>query len=642
MLNSPAAVIVDTRRSPYAYLKPVSIQNIVLNKGFWQTRYLTNLSVTIPNQFKLLQSTGSLDNFKRVSGHILKPFHGYVFNDSDVYKWLEAASWSLAIHPDGELCEQADLVIDLIGKAQDRDGYVNSYFSLDKIRERWMNLQEKHELYCAGHLIQAAIAHHRTTLEEKFINIATRLADHICLTFGPSQVVGTPGHPEIEIALVELFRATGDQKYLQQAQIFIDRRGKGLLGKSEYLVDHSPLRELDRLAGHAVRALYLCSGATDLVLETGEKKLSQNLEHLWKNMARQQMYLTGGVGSRHEGEAFGDPYELPNARAYAETCAAIANVMWNWRLLSMNGKAQYADLLEWTLFNAVLPGISLDGNSYFYVNPLADDGFHRRQEWFDCACCPPNIARTLAALPGYLYSTSKEGIWVNLYTSSRATLELQNGLRVTLEQSTAYPWDGNIRLKIVEISSLESTSPGADEQTPFSLYFRIPGWMEGKKVTLRINDQPTRYQADPGSYMALRQPWKTGDILALSFPMKVRFLESHPAIHENVGRAAITRGPLVYCLEAIDNPKMNISQVVLDPSFPIESEYLPELLGGVVRLRMPGFTYEIDPGWDEKLYRPVHSARIHRRHRQSAITFIPYFAWANREPGMMSVWQTVK
>ena len=377
---SNQAVIVDTSHSPYARLKPVPMNNIVLDKGFWEPRVNTTQTATLNTQYALLKSTDGLDNFRRVIGEIERSFRGYVFNDFDVYKWLEAVSWAMVSRRSEHFQEMIDQIVTLIIIAQDKNGYVNTYFSLERTSERWTNLLEKHELYCAGHLIQAAIAHRRATGESRLLEAAIRLADHIYSQFGPTGRMGTSGHPEIEMALVELYRITGDKKYLELAATFINRRGHHMLDGSEYLIDHKPFRELEYLTGHAVRALYLCTGAADLFLETGEPQIKTVLQRLWTNMVSQQMYITGVLGARHEGEAFGQPYELPNDKAFAETCAAIASVMWNWRMLQIDGEARYADLVEWTYFNAILPGISLDGKEYFYTNPLRDNGDHRRVE----------------------------------------------------------------------------------------------------------------------------------------------------------------------------------------------------------------------------------------------------------------------
>ncbi len=640
--TTPGTVVADTSRSPFSRLHPVPVSMVVLEDGFWRSRLQLNSEVTIPAQYRLLEKTGRLDNFRRVFGEVQKPYSGYVFNDSDVYKWLESASWSLASNPTARTGGDIDQVISLIARAQDKDGYLNTYFSLEKIRQRWMNLRDMHELYCAGHLIQAAITHHRVTGDNRLLEVALRLADHICTTFGPSQVEGTCGHPEIEMALVELYRASGEKKYLAQAALFIDRRGHGLLENRQYLLDHVPFRQMERLTGHAVRALYLCSGVTDLALETGEKELFQALERLWTVMVAQQMYVTGGVGARHDEEAFGQPYELPNARAYAESCAAIANVMWNWRLLQVAGSSRYADLMEWALYNAVLPGISVDALQYFYVNPLADNGAHRRQDWFDCACCPPNIARLLAQFPGYIYSTSQDGIWVHHYAASTATIELENGPGIILEQHTTYPWDGHIHLQVTGLSPVHGALGQSPVSVKFTLFLRLPAWLSHQKAAVRINGRLYKHQADSGSYLEIHREWKVGDRVDLDLPLEVRFLQSHPLVLENLGRVAVARGPLLYCLEAVDNPHLEITGVVVDPSLAVETHHHSSLLGGITSLYLPGFSRMIDPGWQDHLYRSYRPLKVKMRPRQVRLTSMPYYAWANRTPGAMAVWHKLK
>jgi uncharacterized protein len=640
MSNPIQAVITETTHSPHGRLKPIPLSNISLESGFWHSKYQINQNVTLLSQYELLEKTGRLDNFRRVSGEIKKPYQGYVFNDSDVYKWVEAAAWSLAYKGEGELGIRINDVVSLIAKAQDRDGYLNTYFSLEKIRERWMNLQEKHELYCAGHLIQAAIAHHRVMGNYRLLNVALRLADHICRTFGRSQVEGTSGHPEIEMALVELYRTTNETKYLDQATVFIERRGHGLLGYKEYLLDHVPFRQIERLAGHAVRALYLCCGATDLYLETGELEMKNTLERIWNNMVTQQLYVTGGVGSRYDGEAFGLPYELPNARAYAETCAAIGNMMWNWRMLQVEGKATYSDLLEWSLYNAVLPGISLNGNEYFYVNPLKDDGLHRREAWFECACCPPNVARTVAAFPGYIYSISNDGLWVHHFTQSKAIIELINGTVVKLHQATTYPYDGQVKLTLNDIRFSESTAHINSNQNQFSIFIRIPGWLNDQHASVKINGKLLSHHTNSGNYLEIKRIWKKNDSIQIDFPMEVRFIESHPLADENINRVAISRGPILYCLEAVDNPKVNLSEISIKPSSPVECEFLSETLGGVTRLHLRGYTRHIDPNWENHLYRQYGPSDRGRSHQTSLIA-IPYYLWANRSPGQMRIWNAL-
>ena len=631
-------VILDTRHSLYARLKPVPIRNVVLETGFWRDRIQNNQSVTIDSQFKLLESTGRLDNFRRVSGEIDKPFQGYVYNDSDVYKWLEAACWAMIYRCDENIKEMVDLVITLITNAQDKNGYINTYFSLERVADRWTNLAEKHELYCAGHLIQAAIAHHKVTGEDNLLNVAIRLADHIQSIFGPSLREGTSGHPEIELALVELYRTTGLVKYLDLASVFLDRRGQHFLGGSEYIQDHIPFRKLEHLIGHAVRALYLCSGATDIYLETGDKSILSTLEQLWANMVNQQMYITGGVGARHDLESFGKPYELPNARAYGESCAAVASIMWNWRMLQVEGDPRYADLMEWTLYNAVLPGISLEGNEYFYINPLKDDGTHRRQDWFACACCPPNICRTIAMFPGYMYSVSTGGIWLHLYAQSKAVIELLSGQQVELQQTTSYPWDGHVIIQMNNMASLNSSKENQQETIEFSLFLRLPDWLDACQVEVKINGETFCHTAAPGSYLEIHRSWQVEDTVSIELPMEVRFLESHPMVEENVGRVAVTRGPLLYCLEAADNPNVSVHEVRIKTSELPKADFMPDHLGGVVRLRLTGEVHIIGTEWKNKLYQPISNDKGQLKTRDIEVISVPYFAWANRDPGAMQVW----
>lgn len=639
-LKLAQAVISDTSHSPFALLRPVSLTNVSLDSGFWKSRLEVNLSVTLKTQYEMLVATGRLDNFLRAAGKIDKPYQGLVFNDSDVYKWLEAASWSLVYRPDPELRSMVDRIIRLIADAQQEDGYLNTYFSLDNAVDRWTNLQTKHELYCAGHLIQAAVAHYRVTAEKSLLGVAIRLADHIYATFGPSGREGTSGHPEIEMALVELYRTTGNERYLALAKLFIDRRGRGLLGGSEYLIDHAPFRSLNHLVGHAVRALYLCSGATDVVLETGEQELTTALERLWTHMVQEQMYITGGLGARHEGEAFGEPYELPNARAYAESCASVASLMWNWRMLQLAGEPRYADLLEWTLYNAVLPGISLDGRQYFYVNPLQSSGNDRRQAWFECACCPPNTCRTLAMLPGYIYSLSPEGVWVHLYAASQAHLDLANGQRIGLRQITSYPWDGHITIEMTASGQAQSAHDDSADRTPFSLFLRLPGWLIEGQVEVKVNEEVIDYPNRPCSYLEIYSAWQNGDRIDIDFPMPVRYLESHPLVLENTGRVALTRGPLVYCVEAVDNPGIRLPDITLDTSAQPVADYRPEMLGGIVLVTCPARVRRItsDTAWEGKLYRPIQHSSGDDADVATEVRCIPYFAWANREPGDMQVW----
>ncbi len=612
-------VPVDTSRSRYAKLQPVPIERVHLKDDFWAPRLRLIREVTIPSQHQLLEETGRISNFRRASGRESGEFQGLYFNDSDVYKWVEAAAFSYAYNPDQGIIGLARKVIDEIAAAQDEDGYLNTYFML-KGGERWRNLRDMHELYCAGHLIQAAVAFYRATDDRVLLNVACRFADHIASVFGEGKCVGVPGHPEIEMALVELYRTTGNEKYLDLACFFIDNRGRGLIGGSQTNIDHKPFRELNEIVGHAVRALYLNCGAADIYAEAGDKSLFEALMRLWRSMTEKKMYVTGGVGSRYRGEAFGDDYELPNARAYAETCAAIASFMWNWRMLLITGDGVFADLMELTLYNGILSGISLDGKRYFYVNPLADRGRHRRREWFDCACCPPNIARLLASLPAYLYSKSENGVWIHLYVKSEVHIEL-NGVEVTLLQNTNYPWDGRVEVTLHPESSLK-----------FSLFMRIPGWC--REAHMRVNGEKL-WETVRSGYVEVQRLWRDGDKVSLFLPMPVERVVSHPHVMENNDRVALKRGPIVYCLESADNPDFDVWDLTLPDYASLRAAWMPKMLGGVVVVRGEALAADAEK-FGRKLYAPKGDVKV--EFRKVNFTAIPYYAWANREEGPMTVW----
>jgi DUF1680 family protein len=574
-----------------------------------------------------MEETGRIDNLRRAAGERDIPFQGYYFNDSDVYKWLEAAAWTLACGSFPDLVKLTDQLITIIERAQQPDGYLNSYFMFDKAKERWANLANMHELYCAGHLIQAAIAHRRATSDDRLFKVATKLADHICSIFGPEEdgkSLGTGGHPEIEMALVELARETGDDKYLEQAEFFLDIRGQGALGGSEYLLDHMPFSHLECMAGHAVRALYLACGAADIYTETGEGEIIAALERLWRRMSARQAYISGGLGAHHQGESFGKDYQLPNQRAYAETCAAIASMMWNWRMLAISGDAKYADEMERALYNGVLVGMGLDGQSYFYQNPLADDGSHRREPWFKCACCPPNLARLMASLPGYFYGISEEGIWVHLYGQGHTKLTLLDGRSVELAVNTNYPWDGEVEIEI-------------EGEGEFSLMMRIPGWCE-QKVGVRINGKVIDHSSASGQYIVLKREWKPGDAVRLVLPMPIRLVESHPYVDENIGKAAIMHGPILYCLEGCDHPQTDLRDLLLPADPDLSAQFRPDLLDGVVEIRGRVKLSPAGKEWEGYLYRTVHPGRRESDGAPVELTAIPYYAWANREAGQMIVW----
>lgn len=620
--------VVDTTHSAHARLKPLPLTAVTIRDAFWGSRRHLLRETTLSSQYRLLEETGRLDNFRRVSGTLKdKPFQGYFFNDSDVYKWIEAAAWTVASTPDPALSEMMDAAITEIEAAQQPDGYLNTYFALERAGERWSNLKDLHELYCAGHLFQAAVAHYRATGSDRLLAVARHMADNICGVFGPEEHgkrAGTDGHPEIEMGLVELARVTGAPKYLAQAQYFLDVRGRGVIGGSPYHQDHRPFREFDRLTGHAVRALYLNGGAADLVAESGETAILAALERQWQTLTTKQIYVSGGVGSRYEGEAFGDDYELPNARAYTETCAAIALIMWAWRMLALEGDAAYADVMELALYNGFLSGLSLDGLGYFYVNPLSNDGGHRRQPWYKCACCPPNIARLLASLPGYVYGVAGDAVWCHLYIAGQADVTLANGRAVRLDQATGYPWDGDVMLKV----------EGTGE---FALRLRIPIWCEAG-ATVAINGERAVTTPLPGSYAEIRRAWRPGDTVRLRLPMPVRRVESHPYVLENAGRVALMRGPLLYCVEGVDAPGADLRDLVLPAAADIAPEARSDLLGGIIALRAKGARQPPGDDWVGRLYRSANGVPARPQPEQAEIFAIPYYAWANRGPGPMQVW----
>lgn len=606
----PAGPVVDTRRSPWTRHRPLPLADARISGGFWGERLATVRRVTLRQQHAACEETGRIDNFRIAAGKKRGEFQGRFYNDSDLYKWLEAASFALATESDPELAAMVEQAVAEIAAAQAPDGYLHTYYTFGRAGQRWTNLPVAHELYCAGHLIQAAVAHHRATGARSLLDVATRFADLIGATFGPEARRGTDGHEEIEMALVELYRETGRAAYLAQAGSLLDERGRpssGLRGLP-YFQDHLPVREQSEIVGHAVRAVYLACGVADVYAETGEPALLAALERLWQSAFMRKAYVTGALGARWEGEAFGAEHELPNERAYAETCAAIGGFMWNWRMLLLTGEARFADWMETALYNAILPGISLDGATYFYQNPLADRGGHRRQPWFGTACCPPNIARLLLSLPGYLATTAGAGLFVHQYAAGTVRAALPEGGTATLTVETRYPWAGQVRLTVRE-------SPG----DPWALHLRVPAWCE--TATLSVNGEVVRADARPAGYAPAYRAWRAGDVVELDLAMPVRRLHGRPEVAATVGRVALARGPLVYCLEQADRPARDVWGLMLEPDALFVTEDALDLLGGVVVLRGVAV-------------RPPGPPLIDR----FPVVAVPYYAWANREPGPMAVW----
>lgn len=627
----PAVGVAPTRAAANR-MHPVPLGRVRLGAGFWsgpRDRARDGLA----GQHRLLESTGRLANLRRAATPDgAGEFVGHRFNDSDVYKWLEAAAWSLAERDEPHLRALVDDTVELIAAAQQQDGYLNSYVLFEHAGERWQDMDHSHQLYSAGHLFQAAVAHRRAGLGDRLLDVARAFADLICETFGPAaegKLEATDGHPEIEMALVELFRETGERRYLDQARFFVEaRRGLGRINGSPH--PQLPFREYDRMAAHAVCHGYLNAGVTDLAAEIGDRTLVAALERQWEAAVSQQLYLTGAVGARHDGEAFGAPYELPNERAYAETCAAIAFCMWSWRMLLLTGEARYADAMETTLHNAFLSGFSLSGDAYFYVNPLADDGNHRRTPWFDVACCPPNIARTLATLPGYVAATSQDTVWLHLYAAGEIEADLADGPLVRLTTATRYPWDGRVEVTV-------------ETDGEFAVALRIPGWC-GNAVPVSVSAPASGEfgpveDGEPGTYATVRRRWRAGDVITLDLPVRPRFVESHPHALENTGRVALCRGPLVYCLEGVDNPGYDLRDLAVDPDGAVAMLHDPELLGGVAVARFPARVEPPGAAWDGRLYRPYTRTESGREPSEPVTaTAVPYYAWANRDSGPMQIW----
>ncbi len=627
-----STVVVDTRHSSGARLRPVAVSAVAMTGGLLAERRETNRTVSLRTQFEQIERTHRIDNFRRAAGKIDSDYVGVYFNDSDVYKWLEAAAWSLASTPDPELDALLDRLISEIGDSQRPDGYLNSYFARDRADERWTN-PDLHETYCAGHMFQAAVAHFRATGKTSLLDIARRYADHIGNTFGPEEEgkrFWIDGHEEVELALIELARATGETRYVDQAKYFIDARGHQRLPKpyggrpKSYHQDHEPIRETSEVVGHAVRQLYYTIGATDLTLERPEAALDDALGRLWESATERKMYVTGGFGARWEGEAFGDDYELPNGSAYAETCAAIAGAMWGWRLFLRTGEPRYLDVLERSLFNNVLAGLSESGDHYFYQNPLEDNGDHRRSEWFGTACCPPNVARTLASLPGYLYATDDAGgIYVTLYAENDAEIERPGAEPVRISQQTNYPWDGTVTLRI--------DTPGS-----FALHLRIPGWV-GQAPSITVNGQNADVTTTSASFATIERDWRAGDTVELSLTMPVRRIAANPSVTEDGGRVALERGPLVYCVEAVDNGGRDVRTAILDPNGETTDQMRPDLLGGVVTLSVPARFAGRERSWNGSLYQATDEL-TGQPDEPVSLTAVPYYAWANRAAGPMAVW----
>lgn len=598
--------------------------------GQWQAR---NRLTTLPYGISALESAGNLDNFRRILGDTDAPYRGFVFNDTDIYKTLEAVAWSIASHPDPALDSYIDSVAQLLSAVQAEDGYLNTCVQGTPGAPRYSRLAESHELYCAGHLFQAAVADFRVTGKRRLIDIAIRFADHLVAEFGSGRRDDYDGHPEVETALVELYRVCANPAYLALAKQFIDTRGRRIfVGEARgdgYFQDEQPIRDTTSITGHAVRALYLEAGVVDVAVETGDAELLQTSLTRWADMVATKLYITGGVGSRHKSEGFGDPYELPPDRAYCETCAAIASIHWNWRLLLATGDSRFADLLERTIYNGFAASTGSDGTSFFYSNPLQVRAEHeasdeeesgRRLPWYACACCPPNVMRLVAAMQHYVASTDQRGgIQLHQYTEADLEVPTASGT-VGLSMRTQYPWAGTVELRITDTPT-----------SPWALSLRVPAWTSQLHLTLNGEDVSAEIA---NGYARIERVWSASDNVVLHLEMPARTTAADPRVDAIRGCVAIERGPLVYCVEAADNEGVDLAAVVIDTDQPLQVATIGGWPGAQAITAAAAIrTYPHD---QHTLYRPAGRGEV--METQIHLTAIPYYLWANRASGPMRVW----
>jgi hypothetical protein len=624
-------------------VQPVPFTAVQVKDEFWAPRLETNRAVTIPYAFQKCEETGRVDNFERAAAALrgeklanTSP-PGYPFDDTDIYKVIEGASYALSVQPDPKLEAYVDGLIVKIAAAQEPDGYLYTARTINPAHphawsgpERWVyEEQASHELYDQGHLYESAVAYYQATGKRAYLDIALKSANLLDATFGPGKRVVYPGHQIVEMGLVKLYRVTGDERYLKLAEFFLQSRGPGPNSRgSQYNQSYKPVLEQTEAVGHAVRATYMYSGMADVAALTSDPAYVQAIDKIWDNAAGKKIYVTGGIGATSKGEAFGRNYQLPNASAYCETCAAVGNAFWNQRLFLLHADGKYVDVLERIMYNGLLSGVALEGRSFFYPNPLASDGKLTRSPWFGCACCPGNITRFLPSMPGYVYAHTGDTVYANLFAAGTATIPLADGRVVKLTQETRYPWDGAVKFTVAD------APPGG-----FTLKVRIPGWARGEAipgglynftdqnnepVSLKVNGQLAPLALDKG-YVTLTRAWQPGDVVELSLPMPARRVTAEALVAADTGRVAVQRGPVVYCAEWPDNSPGPVAGVVLPDAAQLSATFRPDLLGGVTVVRGQGSVSATD-------------AQGHATQQPQDLTLIPYYAWANRGQGEMEVW----
>lgn len=631
---------VDNSHSPNGSSRVLRNRAVKFTSGFWTDRQAKNHNVSLKHGYTMLTQAGNLHNLKMAAGLESGSYRGMNFADENVYKWLEALGWELGRAPDEELQVLADEVISLLEIAQQPDGYLNSYYQVVEPGQKWHDMDFGHELYCAGHMIQAAIAFKRAVGDDRLLKIACRFADHIESIFGPGKKEEACGHPEIEMALVELSRLTDEKRYLHLAQFFVDQRGKKKMrgigaNGPEYHQDHIPVREAEGVTGHAVRQMYLATAVADLYIETGEQALLKTSERLWEDMTRGKMYITGGVGSRFDGESFGEAYELPADQCYCETCAAIGNFFWNWRMLLITGESRFADLMERLMYNGILSSPGLEGTSFFYVNPLMlrngryvrlstnPDEAHRdsgRPKWHSVSCCPPNVMRFLASLSNYFVTHHETDIQIHQYSSMQISSE-----RAGLTVETEYPWDGRVKVTVNESGDL-----------PWGLSLRVPGWCQ--RFDIKVNGQEVSSSVQKG-YVKIERIWKPGDTIEADLAMLPFLNEADPRVDSVRGCVAIQRGPIVYCLEEQDQERgVNLLDVRIDSSEELVSDWRAELLNGVMIVEALGYQQDREQWSEDGLYSSFAAVKQQTGDQKVKLTAIPYYAWGNRGLKSMRVW----